>query len=225
MNFDSAVHFVSVIILPLLFAITIHEAAHGWAASKFGDKTALIMGRVTLNPIKHIDLLGTLIFPILMLILSKFTFTFGWAKPVPVVWQNLTKPRRDMALVALIGSFANLLMVFLWAIIAKLSIVLGNKVEDVIALEDIAIFFYNAGIFGILVNIVCSMLNLIPIPPLDGGRVVFAILPPKMAYRYSKIEPYGVWILLLLSVFGLFSRIFFPLTLYLAQFIRYLFGL
>ncbi|QHG92246.1 site-2 protease family protein [Coxiella endosymbiont of Amblyomma sculptum] len=224
MNFDSIVRLISVVILPLLFAITVHEFAHGWAANKFGDKTALMMGRITLNPIKHIDPLGTLVLPILMLILSKFTFTFGWAKPVPVTWQNLRRPRRDMALVALMGSLANLLMALLWATIAKLSVVLGNGTENVI-IGDITIFFYNAGTFGILINIVCMILNLIPILPLDGGRIVSAILPPKAACKYSKIEPYGIWILLGLSVFGLLGRILLPLIIHLSQFIRSFFGI
>ncbi|MFK3616328.1 site-2 protease family protein, partial [Coxiella burnetii] len=103
MSFNNIVHIIAVVVLPLLFAITLHEAAHGWVANKLGDKTALMMGRVTLNPLKHIDPFGTVILPILILILSKFTFAFGWAKPVPVTWQNLRKLRRDMALVAVAG--------------------------------------------------------------------------------------------------------------------------
>ncbi|WP_264435710.1 site-2 protease family protein [Coxiella endosymbiont of Dermacentor marginatus] len=224
MNYNNLIHLIAVIILPLLFAITLHEAAHGWVASKLGDKTALMMGRVTINPIKHIDPLGTIIFPILMLILSKFTFAFGWAKPVPITWQNLRKSRRDMALVAISGSFANLFMAFLWAAIAKLSVILGSGTEDSI-LINITVFFYNAGIFGILINIVLMILNLIPLPPLDGSRVVSAILSPKAAYSYSKIEPYGMWILLGLLVFGLLDRILSPPVIYLSQFIRSIFGL
>lgn len=224
MNYSNIIHLIAVIILPLLFAITLHEAAHGWVASKLGDKTALMMGRVTLNPVKHIDPLGTIIFPILMLILSKFTFAFGWAKPVPVTWQNLGKSRRDMALVAISGSFANLFMAFLWAAIAKLSVTLGSGTEDAI-LRNITVFFYNAGIFGILINVVLMILNLIPLPPLDGGRVVSAVLSPKTAYSYSKIEPYGMWILLGLLVFGLLDRILSPPVIYLSEFIRSIFGL
>ncbi|MFW0078940.1 MAG: site-2 protease family protein [Coxiella endosymbiont of Haemaphysalis qinghaiensis] len=224
MNYGNIIHLIAVIILPLLFAITLHEAAHGWVASKLGDKTTLMMGRVTLNPVKHIDPVGTLMLPILMLILSKFTFAFGWAKPVPVAWQNLRKPRRDMSLVALAGPFANLLMAFLWAAIAKLSITLGSGAEDLI-LRKVTVFFYIAGIFGILINVVLIILNLIPLPPLDGSRIVSAILPPRAAYGYSKIEPYGIWILLGLLVFGLLGRILLPPVIHLSQFIRSLFGL
>lgn len=224
MNYGNIIHLIAVIILPLLFAITLHEAAHGWVASKLGDKTTLMMGRVTLNPVKHIDPVGTLILPILMLILSKFTFAFGWAKPVPVAWQNLRNPRRDMSLVALAGPFANLLMAFLWAAIAKLSITLGSGAEDFI-LRKVTVFFYIAGIFGILINVVLIILNLIPLPPLDGSRIVSAILPPRAAYGYSKIEPYGIWILLGLLVFGLLGRVLLPPVIHLSQFIRSLFGL
>lgn len=224
MNFSNIAHFISVIILPLLFAITLHEAAHGWVANKLGDKTTLTMERVTLNPIKHIDPFGTLILPILMLVLSKFTFAFGWAKPVPVTWQNLRNPRRDMALVALVGPLANFFMVLLYATVAKLSLLFGANVGNPIS-QDIVTFFYNAGLFGVLINIVLIILNLIPIPPLDGSRVISAILPRQAAYNYSKIEPYGIWILLGLLVFGLLGRILLPLALHLSQFIYSIFGL
>ena len=125
MSFENIIHIIAVIILPLLFAITLHEAAHGWVASKLGDKTAKMLGRVTLNPMKHIDWFGTVILPLLMLVLSQFTFAFGWAKPVPVTWENLHKPRRDMALVAIAGPMSNFFMALLWAAIAKLVIALG----------------------------------------------------------------------------------------------------
>lgn len=224
MNFSNITHFISVIILPLLFAITFHEASHGWVANKLGDKTTLMMERITLNPIKHIDLFGTLILPILILVLSKFTFAFGWAKPVPVTWQNLKNPRRDMVLVALAGPLANLFMVLLWAAVAKLSLFLGADAGNPIS-EDIVAFFYNAGLFGILINVVLMILNLIPIPPLDGSRVISAILPRKAAYNYSKIEPYGIWILLGLFVFGLLGRLLLPIVLHLSQFIYSIFRL
>lgn len=225
MNFSNIIHLIAVIILPLLFAITLHEAAHGWVTNKLGDKTALMMGRVTLNPIKHIDLFGTLILPILILVLSKFTFAFGWAKPVPVKWQNLRNSRRDMPLVALAGPLANLFMALLWAAVAKLSLFFGGGTGSNPISKDIAAFFYNAGLFGILINVVLMVLNLIPIPPLDGSRVILAILPRRAAYNYSKIEPYGIWILLGLLVFGLLGRILLPPVLHLSQFIHSIFGL
>lgn len=192
---------IAIIAVPLLFAITLHEAAHGWLANKFGDKTALMLGRVTLNPVKHIDLFGTIILPLLMMLLSHFSFMFGWAKPVPVNWNNLNKPRRDMALVALAGPGANLLMAFLWAAVAKLAIMATPHNPT---LSTAAEFFMLAGQYGILINALLMILNLIPIPPLDGSRVLSAFLPPSLARQYELIEPYGIWILL--AVIVLFGR-------------------
>jgi Zn-dependent protease len=224
MSFGNIIHIIAVIILPLIFAITLHEAAHGWVANKFGDKTALMMGRVTLNPIKHIDLFGTVILPIVMLVLSKFTFAFGWAKPVPVNWQNLKNPRRDMALVAIAGPLANLLMALIWAAIAKISLVFGESASGSVG-KDVATFFFTAGLFGININVILLVLNLIPIPPLDGSRIISSLLPPNLARTYGKIEPYGIWILLALIVFGLLGRALYPPVFYLARLIKGLFGL
>ncbi len=224
MSFGNIIHVIAVIILPLLFAITLHEAAHGWVASKLGDKTALMMGRVTLNPIKHIDWFGTVILPIVMLVVTKFTFAFGWAKPVPVTWQNLKNPRRDMAFVAIAGPGANLLMALFWAAIAKIAIVWGKDASSHAAIETVK-FFYTAGLFGISINIILMILNLIPIPPLDGSRIVSSILPPRIAHQYEKIEPYGIWILLALLVFGILGRVLYTPVVHLSQFIRSLFGL
>lgn len=193
MDVSSILAKLSIMALPLIFGITLHEAAHGWVASKFGDKTALLLGRVTLNPIKHIDLIGTIILPVAMLILTHFTFMFGWAKPVPVTWSNLRNPRRDMALVALAGPGANLLMALLWAGIAKMALMLHGPGLTAPAAVS---FFIQAGIYGIMINCVLLVLNLIPIPPLDGSRVISAILPPDLSRKYSLIEPYGIWIIL-----------------------------
>lgn len=209
-------HIIAIIIIPLLFGITLHEAAHGWVAMKRGDKTALLMGRVTLNPIKHIDPIGTVLIPIAMLVLSHFTFAFGWAKPVPVTWQNLKNPRRDKAWVALAGPGANLLMALLWALIAKISLLSSTPAMQ---------FLFTMGLFGITINVVLMLLNLIPIPPLDGSRVVSSLLPPRLAFQYDRIEPYGIWILLALLVFGLLGKILFPFVAYLTTFIRALFGI
>ncbi len=198
MNIANILTTISIVILPLIFAITLHEAAHGYVAKRFGDQTAYMLGRVTLNPIKHIDLFGTIILPIGMLIFTGFMF--GWAKPVPVNWSQLRNPRRDMAIVALAGPFANLIMAFMWAGIAKIAI-MSHPTSSI--MQSVAQYFQYAGSYGILINCLLLALNLIPIPPLDGSRVVSAILPPRLARKYDLIEPYGIWILLgLLFMFG-----------------------
>ncbi len=223
MDIAGILHKIAVIALPLIFAITLHEAAHGWVAMKFGDKTALMMGRVTLNPAKHIDWFGTIILPLGMLILSKFTMAFGWAKPVPVTWQNLRNPRRDMAIVALAGPFSNLLMALIWGGIARISLPYLNTTTGFA--QSAAIFFFSAGMFGILINCILMLLNLIPIPPLDGSRVISSILPPRLARKYEKIEPYGIWILLGLLVFGFLGKILYGPLMLVASWIMMLLGL
>ncbi len=195
---------ISVAILPLLFAITLHEVAHGWAAKQLGDKTAMMLGRLTLNPIKHIDPVGTIIVPGL-LILSGFIFgsglgfIFGWAKPVPVNWDQLRNPKRDMALVAVAGPLANFLMAVFWALIAKIGIMLQSP----FASEPM---LFMGGI-GISINLILMILNLLPIPPLDGSRVVSSMLPGPLAWKYSRIEPYGFMILMALLVTGVLGPI------------------
>jgi Zn-dependent protease len=184
--------------LPVLFAITVHETAHGWMALQLGDKTALMLGRLTLNPIKHIDPLGTILIPGLMYMMAGFMF--GWAKPVPVTWQNLKQPKRDMVLVAAAGPAANLLMAILWALTIRIGLALGDT--------GLALVFM--GVAGIFINTVLMVLNLLPLPPLDGGRVMTGLLPGPLAYKFSRIEPYGFFILVGLLVTGLLGVILWP---------------
>jgi len=222
MNINATIQLIAIAAIPLIFAITLHEAAHGWVASKFGDKTALMLGRVTLNPAKHIDPIGTILFPILTLLLSGFIF--GWAKPVPINYNNLGKPKRDMLFVAVAGPASNLLMALLWAIIAKLTLLVFISDAHPI-LKTTATFIHLSAQFGILINCLLMVLNLIPIPPLDGSRVVSSLLPPNAAYIYEKIEPYGIWILLGLLVFGILGQILWPPIHYLTTHISALFNI
>lgn len=220
MNINQILLIIIVAAIPLIFAITLHEVAHGWIANKLGDRTALMMGRITLNPLKHIDLFGTIILPVVMLItssaLSGNPFIFGWAKPVPVNFNNLHHPRRDMALVALAGPFANLLMAFIWAFIAKLNLLMPHLASP---------FIQSVSKFGIQINCVLMILNLLPIPPLDGSRVVSSVLPNRLALLYDQLEAFGFWILILLLFTGLLSPIILPPIIGLIGFIFNIFGL
>lgn len=190
--------------IPVLFAITVHEVAHGWVALKLGDRTAQMLGRLTLNPFKHIDPIGTVLVPGILLLLGGFVF--GWAKPVPVSYQNLHQPKRDMAWVAAAGPAANFIMAIIWAIVAKLGLML---IHADITLGQPMMFM---GVAGVLINTMLMMLNLLPIPPLDGSRVLSSWLPGPMAYKFSRVEPYGFFILLGLLYFGILNLILWPLV-------------
>ncbi len=194
---------IAVWLIPVLFAITVHEVAHGWVASLLGDKTAKILGRLTLNPIKHIDLVGTILVPAL-LIITHAGFVFGWAKPVPVNFFNLNKPRRDMAIVAVAGPFANLIMAIIWAAGLKLGLYLAQIQNP----AGFWLVFTSQA--GIMINIWLMVLNLIPIPPLDGSRVVASLLTSKAAEIYGRIEPFGFMILLVLIFTNVLMTIIAP---------------
>jgi Zn-dependent protease len=188
--------------VPVLFAIVVHEVAHGWVAERLGDPTARLMGRLTLNPLRHIDPIGTVLLPLLMLSVSNFVF--GWAKPVPVDWRNLRRGPRDMALVAAAGPGANLVMLLLWGVVG--SIVALNEG----ALGGLAAPIYFMVTVGVIANAVLMVLNLLPVPPLDGSRVVSAILPASWARRYNSLERWGLLILVVLLVTGILSQILEP---------------
>jgi len=198
---------LAVLALPLLFAITVHEAAHGWVANKRGDKTAWMLGRVTFNPLKHIDPVGTIAVPLGIFLVSSLggtPFLFGWAKPVPVNWRNLRHPRLDMALVAAAGPTANLLMALGWGLAINLAAMLLPTSEWV------ALPLIYMGAAGVLINLLLMVLNLFPLLPLDGGRVLNAALPPGLSRYYSRLEPFGLMILILLLFTGALGLILLP---------------
>ena len=208
MDVNLLVQTIAIYALPVLFAITLHEAAHGYVARYFGDMTAHAQGRISLNPVRHIDPVGTIAVPALILVASSLAgthgFLFGWAKPVPVNYSALRKPRQHMALVAAAGPTANLVMALIWALLLKVSIVIpGGRFAEPLELMSQA---------GIMVNLIFMFLNLLPILPLDGGRIVASLLPTRAAWRYSKLEPFGLPLLVLLLVTNVLSFVLGPLV-------------
>ncbi|GAA0234631.1 site-2 protease family protein [Castellaniella daejeonensis] len=204
---DNLIQTIAVYALPVLFAITLHEAAHGYVARYFGDPTAAQAGRISLNPLRHIDPMGTIVVPLVLLFATKLMgggLLFGWAKPVPVNWSRLRRPKRDMLWVALAGPASNLLMAIGWVLFLRALLMLDliSGPQDFWALMASA---------GVQVNLILMALNLLPLPPLDGGRIVFSLLPPRLAWRYGRIEPYGLVILVVLMMLGWLWPLMLPL--------------
>ncbi|MEO7559253.1 MAG: site-2 protease family protein [Nitrosospira sp.] len=212
---DSIIQNIAIYALPVIFAITLHEAAHGYVAKHFGDLTAYAQGRVSLNPIRHIDPVGTILLPLLTLMLGGILF--GWAKPVPVNFSALRHPKQDMLWVALAGPGANLFMALLWAFLIKVGISLPES--------DLARPMILMGEAGIKINVILMVLNLVPLPPLDGGRIAVSLLPHHMAHGFAKIEPYGFMILLLLLITGVLGAIIGPFIGITIQMVVWFFGL
>lgn len=185
--------------VPVLFAITVHEVAHGWVALRYGDATAKLAGRLTLNPLKHVDPVGTVLVPGFLLLLGGFIF--GWAKPVPVNFANLRSPKRDMIWVAIAGPGANLLMAIIWGLLGHLAYYLP---------EYAGLPLMYMAVAGLYINAVLMLINMIPIPPLDGGRVAVGLLPSALARPYSQLEPYGLFIMLALLATGVLGRLLWP---------------
>lgn len=202
MEFEAILRLIALYAIPGIFAITLHEAAHGYAARHFGDLTAYQAGRITLNPVRHIDPVGTLLVPILILAVSGGKYAFGWAKPVPVNFAALRNPKRDMLWVAAAGPGANLVMAVLWVLVIKIA-------------EAIPVNYFTEPMIlmargGIIINAVLMVLNLLPLPPLDGGRIAVSLLPRSLAYRFALVEPYGMIILIVLMFLGVLGSLLMP---------------
>lgn len=198
---------IAVFALPVIFAITLHEAAHGYVARHFGDMTAAAAGRITLNPIRHIDPVGTILVPLMILLASKLlgggAILFGWAKPVPVNFGRLRRPKQDMLWVAAAGPGINLVMALFWALMIQVGQMLGSGFASAPLIL--------MGAAGVFINVILMALNLLPLPPLDGGRIAVSLLPMKQAVQFARLEPYGLFILLALLFTGVLGTILWPL--------------
>jgi len=201
-------------VIPVLFAIVLHEVAHGWAAYKLGDRTAMMLGRLSLNPAKHIDPVGTILVPLVLYM--TVGFVFGWAKPVPIDWRNLSHPKRDTALVAIAGPAANLGMALFWVVVTAIALQLST---------DFSVPLVNMAAVGIFINILLMVFNLIPIPPTDGGRIAVSLLPPHLATLLSKLERFGIVILLFLMLTGVLWKIIMPIIQTINHYLYALVGL
>jgi len=215
MQIDQLIQTITIAAIPILFAITLHEAAHGYVARHFGDMTAYQQGRISLNPLRHIDPVGTILLPILTLMLGGILF--GWAKPVPVNFSALRRPKQDMLWVALAGPASNLAMALGWAVLYKLTWMFPDNyfAEPLLEMANI----------GIKINVVLMVLNLLPLPPLDGGRVAVSLLPHRQAYQLSRIEPYGMFILIFLAITPILGWVLSPLIGMVYQLLSLLFGI
>jgi Zn-dependent protease len=215
MNIDDAIQTISIAAIPVLFAITLHEAAHGYVARHFGDMTAYQQGRISLNPLRHIDPIGTVLVPLITMLLGGILF--GWAKPVPVNFAALRHPKADMLWVAIAGPATNLFMAMGWALVYKLGWAFPDNyfAEPMLEMAE----------WGIKINVVLMVLNMLPLPPLDGGRVAVSLLPHKQAFQLAKIEPYGMFILIFLAITPVLGLILMPLVRLVYKLISVLFGI
>jgi len=215
-DINALIQTIAVAALPVIFAITLHEAAHGYAARYFGDPTAWLQGRISLNPLRHIDPVGTILIPVAILLFSGGDFLFGYAKPVPVNFGRLRHPKKDMLWVAVAGPGANLLMACLWALMFKLSWFLPQFFSTPLA---------RMAEIGIIINCVLMVLNLLPLPPLDGGRIAVSLLPHRLAFKFAQLERWGFPILLVLLFTGILGAVMNPLVVFSARAIESIFGL
>ncbi len=217
LDINALIQTIAIAALPVIFAITLHEAAHGYAARHFGDPTAWQLGRISLNPLRHIDPVGTILIPLAILLFSAGNFLFGYAKPVPVDFGRLRHPKRDMLWVAAAGPAANLAMALAWGLLLKFAWLMPSN--------DFTVPLSEMSKIGIIINCVLMVLNLLPLPPLDGGLIAVSLLPHRLAWQFARIEPWGFPILLVLLFTGILGEIMNPLVVFAARTIETIFGL
>ena len=217
LDINALIQTIAIAAIPVIFAITLHEAAHGYAARHFGDPTAWQLGRISLNPLRHIDPVGTILIPLAILLFSAGNFLFGYAKPVPVDFGRLRHPKRDMLWVAAAGPAANLAMALAWGLLLKFAWLMPSN--------DFTVPLSEMSKIGIIINCVLMVLNLLPLPPLDGGRIAVSLLPHRLAWQFARIEPWGFPILLVLLFTGILGEIMNPLVIFAARTIETIFGL
>nr|WP_217350660.1 site-2 protease family protein [Azonexus fungiphilus] len=217
LDINALIQTIAIAAIPVIFAITLHEAAHGYAARHFGDPTAWQLGRISLNPLRHIDPVGTILIPLAILLFSAGNFLFGYAKPVPVDFGRLRHPKRDMLWVAAAGPAANLAMALAWGLLLKFAWLMPSN--------DFTVPLSEMSKIGIVINCVLMVLNLLPLPPLDGGRIAVSLLPHRLAWQFARIEPWGFPILLVLLFTGILGEIMNPLVVFAARTIETIFGL
>jgi Zn-dependent protease len=217
MDIANLVQLIALYAIPAIFAITLHEAAHGYAARYFGDPTAYQAGRISLNPVRHVDPVGTLLIPAVVLFASGGKFAFGWAKPVPVNFGRLRNPKRDMLWVAAAGPGANLFMAIVWALLFKLVAIMPLHYFSEPALR------MAQG--GIIINLVLMVLNLFPLPPLDGGRIAVSLLPHRLAYQFARVEPYGMVVVMVLLFTGVLGAVMLPVVGAALMALKFIFGI